>query len=118
VFLAERYLRRRYWEGFAEGFAEAREEGRAEGLAEVRAECDAEWVAWLSRLHEAEARGEPFGRAHPCRAGGAQPPAGLQIMFLAERYLRRRYWEGFAEGFAEDAGRGASGRTGRGAGRM
>jgi hypothetical protein len=23
-------------------------------------------------------------------------------MFLAERYLRRRYWEGFAEGFAED----------------
>jgi hypothetical protein len=23
-------------------------------------------------------------------------------VFLAERYLRRRYWEGFAEGFAEE----------------
>ena len=46
--LAERYLRRRY------------REGRAEGRAEERAERDAEWSAWLRRLQEAQARGEPY----------------------------------------------------------
>jgi hypothetical protein len=47
--LAERYLRRRYREGRAEG----------------RAERDAEWVAWLRRFREAEARGEPFDEPSP-----------------------------------------------------
>ena len=62
MFLAERYLRRRYWEGFAEGFAEE------------RAECDAEWVAWLSRLQEAEARGEPFDEPTPAEQEARNRP--------------------------------------------
>ena len=78
MFLAERYLRRRYWEGFAEGFAEAREEGRAEGLAEVRAEGrverDAEWRAWLRRFREAEARGEPFDEPTPAEQEARNRP--------------------------------------------
>ena len=49
MFLAERYLRRRY----------------REGRAEERAERDAEWVAWLRRFREAEARGEPFDEPSP-----------------------------------------------------
>ena len=51
--LAERYLRRRY------------REGRAEGRVEGRVEERAEWAAWLRRLQEAEARGEPFDEPSP-----------------------------------------------------
>ena len=65
MFLAERYLRRRYWEGFADGLAEVRAEGRAEGRVEGRVERDGEWRAWLSRMQEAEAWGEPFDEPTP-----------------------------------------------------
>ena len=87
--LAERYLRRRYREGRAEGQVEGRAEGRVEGRAEGRVEGrvegraegqaegrvegrvegqverDTEWSAWLSRLQEAQARGEPFDEPSP-----------------------------------------------------
>ena len=70
MFLAERYLRRRYWEGFAEGFAEGLAEVRAEG----RVERDAEWRAWLSRMQEAEARGEPFDEPTPAEQEARNRP--------------------------------------------
>ena len=60
--LAERYLRRRY------------REGRAEGRAEERAERDAEWSAWLRRLQEAQARGEPFDEPSPAEDEGRNGP--------------------------------------------
>ena len=83
--LAERYLRRRYREGRAEGQVEGRAEGRVEGRAEGRVEGrvegraegqaegrvegqverDTEWSAWLRRLQEAQARGEPFDEPSP-----------------------------------------------------
>jgi hypothetical protein len=41
--------------------AEARDEGRHE----ARAESNAEWRAWLGRMREAQARGEPFDESPP-----------------------------------------------------
>ena len=42
-----------------------REEGRVEGRAEGRAEARAEWSAWLARMREAQAKGEPFDEPAP-----------------------------------------------------
>ena len=41
--------------------AKARDEGRHE----ARAESNAEWHAWLGRMREAQARGEPFDEPPP-----------------------------------------------------
>ena len=51
--LAERYLRRRFYEG------------REEGLKEGRAERDAAWSAWYERMLDAQSRGEPFDEPPP-----------------------------------------------------
>ena len=38
---------------------------RAEALAEARAKTNKEWVEWLRRKSEAEAKGEPFNEPSP-----------------------------------------------------
>ena len=42
-----------------------REKRLAEARAEARAEANAEWRAWLGRMREAQARGEPFDESPP-----------------------------------------------------
>ena len=52
-------------EGRAKGREEGRAEGRVIGRAEGIAEVNARWRAWLRRLRDAEARGEPFDEPEP-----------------------------------------------------
>ena len=52
-----------------------REEGRVEGRAEGRAEARAEWDAWVARMREAQAKGEPFDEPTPSEKNG-QPGTG------------------------------------------
>ena len=40
-------------------------EARAEAGAEARAEANAEWRAWLGRMRESQASGEPFDEPAP-----------------------------------------------------
>ena len=42
-----------------------REEGRVEGRKEGRDEERTEWGAWLARMREAQAKGEPFDEPAP-----------------------------------------------------
>lgn len=48
-----------------EKLEKTRERRRAEGREEGRAEANAEWRAWLSRMREAQAKGEPFDEPAP-----------------------------------------------------
>ena len=52
-------------EGQAEARAEGRVEGRAEGQVEGRALANQEWLDWLQRRTDAEAKGEPFDEPPP-----------------------------------------------------
>ena len=45
--------------------ATCRAEGRAEAQAEARALADQEWLDWLQRRTDAEAKGEPFDEPPP-----------------------------------------------------
>ena len=58
--LAEKYLRRRYYEGIAEG------EKRASERAEARA--NARWQAWYERLLTAQSEGRTFDEPPPSEA--------------------------------------------------
>ena len=58
--LAEKYLRRRYYEGIAEG------EKRAWERAEARA--NARWQAWYERLLTAQSGGRTFDEPPPSEA--------------------------------------------------
>ncbi len=49
---------------------EGRVEGRVEGREEGRVEADAEWSAWLARMREAQAKGEPFDEPTPLEKNG------------------------------------------------
>ncbi len=52
--------------GWLEAKLRKRQERRmAEAMAEARAEANAEWRAWLGRMREAQARGEPFDEPAP-----------------------------------------------------
>lgn len=59
--LAEKYLRRRYYEGMAVG--EAR--GVAAGEARAKAEVNARWRAWYQRMLDAQHEGMPFDEPPP-----------------------------------------------------
>ncbi len=57
-----------------------REERREEGRAEVRAE----WNAWLARMREAQAKGEPFDEPTPSERG-VQPSDFRRYRSFRER---------------------------------
>ena len=57
-------------EGRVEGREEGRVEGREEGREEGRAEARAEWDAWVARMREAQAKGEPFDEPTPTEKNG------------------------------------------------
>ena len=59
----EAKLRKRQERRMAEAMAEAR--------AEARAEANAEWLAWLGRLREFQASGEPFDEPAPSDEHGS-----------------------------------------------
>ena len=55
--LAERYLRRRYYEGLAAG--------EARGMAEGEAKAHARWRAWYQRMLDAQNEGRAFDEPPP-----------------------------------------------------
>ena len=51
--------------GLEEWLERTRERRREEGRAEGREEANAEWDAWVARMREAQAKGEPFDEPAP-----------------------------------------------------